>query len=44
VSQASPHALALGRRCFYRLLDLPYDAALDHALEEFPKLFALPPE
>jgi methylglutaconyl-CoA hydratase len=44
VSQASPHALALGRRCFYRLLDLPYDAALDPALEEFPKLFAPPPE
>jgi enoyl-CoA hydratase/carnithine racemase len=41
-SQASPQALALGRRCFYDLVDLPYGAALDHALGEFPKLFAPP--
>lgn len=32
-------ALASGRRSFYRLLDLGYDAALEQALDEFAAMF-----
>jgi enoyl-CoA hydratase/carnithine racemase len=32
-------ALTTGRRSFYRLLDLPYDDALDAALDEFTRMF-----
>lgn len=35
-------ALGPGRRSAYRLLDLPYDQALDEALAEFKRLFGSP--
>jgi enoyl-CoA hydratase/carnithine racemase len=40
LATGSGSALAAGRRTFYQLLDLSYDAALDAALDEFTQMFA----